>query len=34
MNVVTVLSPTFYIDNKTLILNYNKEGDETKTTTE
>lgn len=33
VNLVTVLRPTFYIDNKTLILNYNKENDKTKTTT-
>lgn len=32
VNVVMVLSPTAYIDNKTLMLNYNKENDKTKTT--
>lgn len=31
MNIVIVLSSTFYIDNKTLILNYNKENDKAKT---
>ena len=32
MNIVTVLSLTFYIDNKALILNYDKEGDGTQIT--
>lgn len=32
MNVVTVLSLTFYIDNKTLILKYDKEDDGTEIT--
>ena len=32
VNVVMVLIPTPYIDNKTLMLNYNKENDKTKTT--